>query len=388
MLKSIPTARAPYTCFLKTASGILILFMFMNVPSMYAMDNEEIPGEPVPTKEDLKIGERLFYGLLPLGREARSCASCHNVASLDTFNWNPSAVELAEVYKEKTQEAFSSVIMNPMTSKLSEAHAGYELNDQQLFRLKVYMDTLAEEGPPGDKPVISNLLLFIGMILLILLALADLIAFRKIKYKLVHMVVILTAGLFVVKTLAHEAIAIGRSLDYEPSQPIKFSHYIHATENQTDCLYCHSISEYSKSAGIPSANVCMNCHVIVREGTHSGRWEINKIVNAYENDLPIKWIRVHALQDHVFFSHAQHVTVGNLECQECHGEVEQMTKVKQVVDLSMGWCLDCHRTHEINVLDNQFYSMYEQLHEDLKTGKIPFATADMFGGSQCMKCHY
>lgn len=367
----------------------LLVVFFFNYPSIHAAEEEvATTNETTVSKEDLKLGERLFYGLIPLGQGTASCASCHNTARVDTFNWNPSAYDIAIVYKEKSLENFTSVILDPVSNKLIEVHAGYELNEQQLFQLKAFLDEYALKGPPEPKPVINNLLLFIGLIVLILLALVDLIITRKLKYKLIHMVVILGAGLFIVKTVAHEAIAIGRSQNYEPSQPIKFSHQIHVTDNKTDCLYCHSISEYSPSAGIPSANVCMNCHVIVREGTNSGRWEINKLVQAYENNMPIEWIRVHNLQDHVFFSHAQHVTVGNLECQECHGEVENMTKIKQVSDLSMGWCLDCHRTKEVDIFNNEFYAAYKELHEDLKSGKIEFATASSVGGEKCMKCHY
>lgn len=367
---------------------VFLLIFFLHQFPVSAQDEEVMNEEIEISKEDLKIGERLFYGLLPLGKDAKSCASCHNVARIDTLNWNPAAYEIARVYKEKTMDNFTSVVMDPVTNKLIESHEGYELNEQQLFQLKAFLDKLAKEGPPEEKPVITNLLLFIGLIVLILLALTDLIITRVLKYKFVHLILILAAGLFIVKTVAHEAIAIGRSLGYEPSQPIKFSHYTHANENKTDCLYCHSISEYSSSAGIPSANVCMNCHVIVREGTNSGRWEINKLVEAYENDLPIRWIRVHNLPDNVFFSHAQHVTVGKLDCSECHGEVESMTKIRQVHDLSMGWCLDCHRTTEVDILNNEFYSAYKKLHDDLKAGKIDFVTASHLGGEQCMKCHY
>jgi cytochrome c553 len=367
----------------------LLVILFLSFSMAHAAEEDVAStSETTVSKEDLKLGERLFYGLLPLGQDAASCVSCHNTVLIDTFNWNPSAYEIAKVYREKSLENFTSVIMDPVSKKLIETHTGYELDEQQLYRLKAFLDHFAEEGPPKPKPVINNILLIVGLIALILLALVDLIITRKLKYKLIHMVVILGAGLFIVKTVAHEAIAIGRSLDYEPSQPIKFSHQIHVTDNKTDCLYCHSISEYSPSAGIPSANVCMNCHVIVREGTNSGRWEISKLVQAYENNMPIEWIRVHNLQDHVFFSHAQHVTIGNLECKECHGEVEYMTKVKQVNDLSMGWCLDCHRTREVDIFNNEFYAAYKELHEDLKSGKIEFATASSLGGEKCMKCHY
>lgn len=198
----------------------------------------------------------------------------------------------------------------------------------------------------------------------------------------------LVAGLFIIKITAHEAIALGRSENYEPDQPIKFSHAVHVKQNKIDCLYCHASAEYSKAAGIPSANVCLNCHTLVREGTRTGRFEIDKIHEAIEKQQPIEWVRIHNLPDYTYFNHSQHVTAGKIECQTCHGPVEEMDRVKQVSDLSMGWCINCHRDTEVQFLDNAFYDKYEQLHKDLKEGKIDRVTAEKIGATDCMKCHY
>jgi hypothetical protein len=132
----------------------------------------------------------------------------------------------------------------------------------------------------------------------------------------------------------------------------------------------------------------MNCHVLVREGSHSGKFEINKIYLSDELKKPIEWIRVHHVPDHVYFNHAQHVHVGKVECSTCHGQVEEMHRVIQVSDLSMGWCVNCHRDTEVQFIDNEFYQKYELLHEKIKKGEMDMVMVEDIGGIDCMKCHY
>jgi hypothetical protein len=254
--------------------------------------------------------------------------------------------------------------------------------------IKGFMDIIANEGLKEQKPVINNLLLFIIFSVLLLGALTDMIVTRKLKPRWINLIVFLVAGFFITETLVTEAIAIGRSQGYEPDQPVKFSHLIHAGENQTDCNYCHHSVEYSKSAGIPGSNVCMNCHLIVRNGTNSGTWEINKLIRSYENGEPIEWIRVHNNPDHVYFNHAQHVTIGKVDCQECHGKVEEMHRIVQVSDLSMGWCIKCHRESEVDLHSNEFYDNYEKIMNRMKNGEIDKVTVETLGRTECMKCHY
>ena len=119
------------------------------------------------------------------------------------------------------------------------------------------------------------------------------------------------------------------------------------------------------------------------------RFEINKIVAAYEETkMAIEWIRIHNLPDHVFFSHAQHVGVGKLECEECHGEVDEMDVVYQYSDLSMGWCLDCHRTRKVQFIENDYYQIFKEYHEKISSGIIDSVLVEQIGGTQCQKCHY
>lgn len=199
---------------------------------------------------------------------------------------------------------------------------------------------------------------------------------------------------------AHE-VKPGVWKGYHPEQPIKFSHRIHAGDNKISCQYCHNTVEKSKTASIPSANVCMNCHKAIGEGPETGKDEIAKIYKAigFDGDKkdyianyqqqPIEWVKVHNLPDFVFFSHQQHVVVGKQECATCHGDVTKMDAVEQQRPLTMGWCIECHRTTDItaNLESNKYY---ERLHENLKErykGQTKF-TVENIGGLECGRCHY
>jgi mono/diheme cytochrome c family protein len=251
------------------------------------------------------------------------------------------------------------------------------------------------------------------------------------------------------------ATRMGRTQNYEPDQPIAFSHKVHAGVNKIDCQYCHDGARRSKHASIPAANTCMNCHSAVKVGTQSGTAEITKIyasigfdpntgqyikdyenwsdqkieelykrwigqsymekntltalddngrgivqsqwdgiVNALKNDGngkiqgPIEWTRIHNLADHAYFNHAQHVSVGKVECQKCHGQVQEMDVVYQYSTLGMGWCINCHRETEVKFKDNDYYKQYERYHEEIKAGKRDKVTVADIGGLECQKCHY
>jgi len=193
---------------------------------------------------------------------------------------------------------------------------------------------------------------------------------------------------------------VGVQQGYSPDQPINYSHELHAGKLKIDCQYCHSTASYSKHASIPSTNTCMNCHkgVQLREkydGDVSP--EIQKIYDAIGFDAetgqyiedydqkPIKWVRIHNLPDLAYFNHSQHVAVGGVECQTCHGPIEEMEKVYQFSSLQMGWCINCHRERGIDVENNDYY---EDLHADMKAqGKHWMSVAEN-GGLECSKCHY
>jgi hypothetical protein len=236
---------------------------------------------------------------------------------------------------------------------------------------------------------ISRMIFFILLVIIAGLAVGDLFFFKSMKFKMIPIVVFLVCSGVGTTIIVSDAIALGRSQDYAPLQPIKFSHVIHAGENEIDCQYCHHTAEQSKSAGIPSASVCLNCHTLVRDATRSGKFEIKKIHAAVDSGVPIEWIRVHRLPDFVYFNHAQHVGAGKLECQECHGPVEEMHVLQQQEDLSMGWCLDCHRSRAVDFTENEYYGMtFKDLHDQMEQRIIDSVLVEDIGGTDCMKCHY
>ena len=338
--------------------------------------------------EELIRGERLFYGLVYLKNESVNCAGCHNTRVTDTLNWNPDALEISKKYLYKNAYDLSRVLLKPIGQKMSQVHKAIHLTPEDIVLIKAYMDKFVDPGLRQNKPVITNLFLFIIASLLLLFSIIDIIITKIFKRRWINYIILLFAGIFITNTLIVNAIALGRSKDYSPAQPIKFSHAVHAGQNGTDCIYCHSSAPYSKTAGIPPLNVCMNCHLMVRNGTRSGVFEISKIISSYENQKPIEWIKVHNLPDHVFFSHAQHVSAGGVECTECHGDVKGMNVIKQVSNLSMGWCINCHRTKKVDFHNNRFYSQYRNLAEKMKKGEIDSVNVNMVGGRECMKCHY
>ena len=200
---------------------------------------------------------------------------------------------------------------------------------------------------------------------------------------------------------------IGVDQGYMPVQPIHYSHKIHSGANQIECQYCHSSARVSKHSGIPSLNVCMNCHENIAE--YNGEEDLEKgyTKDFYTNEIkklykavgwdeetqsytgetePVKWVRIHNLPDFVYFNHSQHVSVAGVDCQKCHGPVEEMEILYQYSSLTMGWCIDCHRESNIKVKDNEYYT---KVHEELskKYGVEELSIAQM-GGLECGKCHY
>ena len=216
--------------------------------------------------------------------------------------------------------------------------------------------------------------------------------------------------------ITNGAVEMGRQQNYEPEQPIFYSHKVHAGINQINCLYCHSGAEKGKMAMVPSTNVCMNCHKQINEYTGEeklitmegkevdGTAEIQKLYKYagwdpakkdYIRDAkgnikatPIPWTKVHNLPDHVYFNHSQHVAVGKVQCQRCHGAIETMDEVYQFAPLSMGWCVNCHRQTQVQFTDNNYYSIFEKYHEEIKSGKREGVTVEDIGGLECQKCHY
>ncbi|MEX0983277.1 MAG: cytochrome c3 family protein [Bacteroidales bacterium] len=341
-------------------------------------------------KKSVERGKRLFYGLVTTeSGKAFDCVSCHNTNVIDTLNWNPSALDIALSTAGLDSLGFANLLLNPITPKSVEVHEGMSLTGEEMQFIRAYLEEVAHIGLEKPKPVITGILLFFALTAVFLLALTDLIVIKYVKKSYIHMVILLITSVWITKILVEEGWSLGKSQDYAPLQPIKFSHKIHAGDQQIDCQYCHTAGEFSKTAGIPPANLCLNCHLLIRDGTNTGRFEINKIHHAVDSVDLIEWIRIHRLPDHVFFSHAQHVAVGKLDCQECHGPVEEMHVLGQFADLSMGWCLDCHRTKNVDFLGNDYYGMtFKGYHDKIMKGEIDSVTVARLGGTDCMKCHY
>lgn len=228
---------------------------------------------------------------------------------------------------------------------------------------------------------------------------------------------VLSFSIFLLLAAAYFAygwfMQIGIDQGYAPIQPIHYSHKIHAGDNKIECQYCHSSARVSKHSGIPSLNVCMNCHKSIYEykGNPEGpspedlaqgytnefyTGEIKKLYKAVgwdeENQQytgesqPVKWVRIHNLPDLAYFNHSQHVSVAGIECQTCHGPVEEMEIMYQYSPLTMGWCINCHRETNVNVDDNEYYaSIHEELSKKYGVEKL---TAAQMGGLECGKCHY
>lgn len=247
-----------------------------------------------------------------------------------------------------------------------------------LYRLSAKLDNLVRESKGEDTPRDSSLVRY----------------FNKKAVSIAIIIALAAIGYYT----ARGAINLGRSKDYTPDQPIKFSHKLHVGQNKIDCQFCHYGAEKSRHAVIPSSTVCMNCHRYVSKGPKYGTKEIAKIYKssgwdpdkaAFVNKPePIKWVKIHNLPDHVYFNHSQHVKVGGIDCKTCHGNVEEYEEMKQFAPLSMGWCINCHRQTEVKFKDNNYYSIFEKYHEEIKNGSRDKVTVENIGGTECQKCHY
>jgi hypothetical protein len=325
-----------------------------------------------------------------------------------------------------------------------------ELKKEEVDAIMKYVDDYkppVKQGPAGggEAPETDNSLLY-GILTLVLAVVAFILLqvnsnlrkltdekegiyrgepvpfYRNKTYLMMAILVLFGIGGYMTM---NAAIGMGRMKNYQPEQPIFYSHKVHAGVNQISCLYCHGGAQDSKHANIPSVNVCMNCHMgikeykgeekLVREDGRAvnGTEEIQKLYSyagwnadtkQYNPDnngdgipdgaRPIKWVKIHNLPDHVYFNHSQHVKVGKQQCQTCHGNIQEMPEVYQFSELSMGWCINCHRETKVDFYNketgegNKFYSIYEKFHNDIKEHKLDSVTVEKIGGTECQKCHY
>jgi len=303
------------------------------------------------------------------------------------------------------------------------------LKDEDIDKILLYVEnpdagapataaapTTASTEPKAEEGASASLYIFVFFLLLLVVILVgvtnqldkvvaekngEVVAPKTPFYKTgnfkvaVLLLAIVYGGYKTVDVVTH----FGRQQGYQPSQPIKFSHALHAGTHKIDCQYCHSTANKGKHSNIPSLNTCMNCHKQVSKGPKYGTEEIAKIYAAVGWDAtsktydlgkakPVEWTRIHNLPDHVYFNHAQHVNAGKVKCQTCHGNIQEMEEVYQYAPLSMGWCINCHRNTEVQFASNNYYSAYEKIHKDLKDKKIDKVTVSTVGGTECQRCHY
>lgn len=383
---------------------------------------QEISKDPVVITQ----GEELFN---------LNCKSCHRVkeklvgpalAGFDTRvpsiqwvkDWIKNSSKMVTSGDEYANKIFNEYQKSQMTAFTS-------MKDEQVMAILAYVKFKESEVPPPqpdpkpgdddkqDAPSGYINLIIVGMVVILVLLLIILgfivATLRKFLEQkdlseedrevvtspittatfvsspgFIFLMIFIIAGIGF-KTTVDGLYSIGVQQGYQPKQPIAFSHKIHAGQFEIDCKYCHTGVMKGKSANIPSPNICMNCHSQIKVGTNTGEAEIAKIYSAIQNNKPIEWVRIHNLPDLAYFNHSQHVVVGNIECQTCHGPIQEMDIVKQYSLLTMGWCIDCHRKTDVNTKGNAYYDNLVKLHDEKKNGKMK--VQDM-GGLECAKCHY
>ena len=225
---------SPFKDLQKLLLTSLLTFFFINAWPVDFQQADSIAKKPrILNAEDLIRGERLFYGLVSVDNNPVNCASCHNTVVADTMNWNPDAVEISKKYLTKSVEDLSRVLLNPSGQKMSQVHKNFKFTPEDVELLKAYMNTLSKTHLVLEKPVITNLILFLIASLFFLLSFIDLIITKKLKKQWINLVVIGISLVYITWILVVDAIALGRSHNYSPDQPVKFSHQIHAGQNAT-----------------------------------------------------------------------------------------------------------------------------------------------------------
>ena len=334
---------------------------------------------------DYRAGEKNFSGIL--NAEGKSCVACHYFNEPDTINWNPSAMDLSGrvgIYKAEGIGIYFEATEGDVMKK---AHAEIEISEKEESEIIAYLDHLKISPYIPSSPVRWKLILFIGMFVFLILLRIEKNRLGEIP-KIVRRIVVPAAWVVILGIIVQDALGFNLSKNYAPVQPIKFSHAIHATDNQIDCNYCHPGVLKGKNAGVPPVSLCMNCHKHVQEGTRTGKFEIRKVLQAVEDSIPIRWIRIHSLPDFTYFNHMQHVTIGEVECITCHGDVENMHIVEQTENLSMGWCIKCHEETKVDFSNEYYKTYYSALNDSLVTGRIDSIMVSDINGRECSVCHY
>ncbi|HSO86225.1 MAG TPA: cytochrome c3 family protein, partial [Draconibacterium sp.] len=215
---------------------VIISFVTFSKNSIAASEESVISAGH--SHDEINRGKRIFMGLLPFDRNYEACVSCHNIKQVDTLNWNPSATDIALKFVEKDFASFQASVMQPSGVKMTDSHKNFDIKEEDLKSVKAYLDDLAHTGTKPVKPSYFNLILFLFLGLVLTWALIELIFLRKVKWKIIPVVIFLSAFGWQVKMIATDAMRLGRQENYAPDQPVKFSHKIHVGENGIDCKYC------------------------------------------------------------------------------------------------------------------------------------------------------
>jgi len=415
----------------QSVKRIIILFVLLVSPLLaVSIQSAFAQGSAVPTEaEAIAAGEVLFQ---------QNCKTCHNI---ETKLIGPA---LKNVYDRRELSWIQSFVKNSTKMIQSGDELAVQvynennqvmmttfdfLSDEEILNIMAYIKDQTDNPPAAAATPVSgggevagqpagipasylNAIIIIGVILLaalliimfmIVRALSKYIRLRDdipedekefaeqwnpfslVRNKAFIGIVLAVVTTVVAKGVIDNLYSIGVQQGYAPKQPIAYSHKVHAGDYAIDCNYCHTGVTKSKNANIPSPNICMNCHSSITTGTTTGTTEIQKIYDAIENNQPIEWVRVHNLPDLAYFNHQQHYDVGGIACQTCHGPIQEMEVVRQYSNLTMGWCINCHRDTEINSKGNAYYDELLKIHE-AETDK-PF-TVEANGGLDCAKCHY
>ncbi len=424
------TKKSKITQYLRGACLCLLAFVFtLNLAFAQADSTKKDGGAAAgggAGGADLEVGKRLWEG---------NCTSCHGVGAdvvvgpglkgileRRTIEWlipwvknSQAVIKSGDKY---AVELFAKFNKSVMTS--------FNFKDEEIKAIFAYVDKASKEAPkaavkdvppgteqptPSDSSGYFNLMLGILVVVLLLIFSVLLVMLSMVskflkqkedlsiedkevvnqKFDVLNVLqnrvvlggMALLFAMFVLKTTLDGITNIGVQQGYAPTQPIAFSHKLHAGQYEIDCGYCHTGVYKGKSATIPSANICMNCHNSIKRGSP----EIQKIYKAIENNKPIEWVRIHNLPDLAYFNHAQHTNVAGLACEKCHGEIKEMEVVQQRAPLTMGWCINCHRQTVVeHAKDNKYYDRLIEAHDKHQKG-TPM-TVENIGGLECSKCHY
>ncbi|MDH5602955.1 MAG: c-type cytochrome [Cyclobacteriaceae bacterium] len=385
--------------------------------SVYAQGSE-VSDDP----EVISTGKQLFDA---------NCKQCHRIhekyvgpALQDVYNRAPSLDWIRSFVKnpsKKIQEG--DPYANSLFDEYKTMMTSFPLEDEQINAILSYIKDETAKGPataaevtqPGATDTAGTAetgpsayfnMIMVGLVVILVLVFIVLLLILKVvkkylgqqsditeenkqiiaqkfslndivKSKPFIFIAVFFVGALFFKGVINGLVSVGVQKGYAPTQPIAYSHQLHAGQYGIDCNYCHTGVRKSRSANIPSANICMNCHSSILPESP----EIQKIKASIDNNKPIEWVRIHNLPDLAYFNHAQHVEVGGVECQTCHGQVQEMAVVRQENLLTMGWCIDCHRKTEVNGKDNAYYDNLMDHHN----GKM---TVEDMGGLECSKCHY